>query len=270
MKQDQSLKIPNGLVSVSRQVHDIKIDHTSDLEQDLVIDEQAIAFVYNGISHAVMMATPCDLQDFALGFSLSENIIDQASEILDLEIHHHSLGIELNLTISSRKFAQLKEKRRSLAGNSGCGLCGIASLRQIDKQRTPLAQYQTISPHVIQSALIQFKAKQMLNLQAGGVHAAAFCDLLTGDIKLIREDVGRHNALDKLIGAFKTSSLNQTNGFILASSRASYEMVDKSIAANINHLVTISAPTSKAITLAKQNNLNLISFARTGRHVIYA
>jgi len=270
VKQDQNIKTPNGLVNVSRQVRNTQLDHTSDLEQDLVIDEQAIAFVYNGISHAIMMATPSDLQDFALGFSFSENIIDQKSDLLDLEFTHSVHGIELNITISSRKFTQLKEKRRTLAGNSGCGLCGLESLQQVDKNRTPLAQYQQISPNIIENALIQFKAKQILNLQAGGVHAAAFCDLITGDIRIIREDVGRHNALDKLIGAIKNHKLNNSNGFILVSSRASYEMVDKTIAANINHLVTISAPTSKAIAFAKQNNLNLISFARTGRHVIYA
>lgn len=270
MKQVQNIKAPNGLVKVSRQVRNTQLNQISDLEQDLVIDEQAIAFVYNGISHAVMMATPCDLQDFAIGFSLSENIIDQASELLDLEIKHSPHGIELNITISSRNFALLKQKRRTLAGNSGCGLCGLESLQQVDKQRTPLSQYQPIPFEVIENALIKFKAKQILNLQAGGVHAAAFYNLTTGDIKIIREDVGRHNALDKLIGAINSHELNNSNGFILASSRASYEMVDKTIAANINHLVTISAPTSKAIALAKQNNLNLISFARTGRHVIYA
>jgi len=270
VKQDQNIKAPNGLVKVSRQVRDTQRDQISDLEQDLVIDEQAIAFVYNGISHAVMMATPCDLQDFSLGFSLSENIIDQKSDLLDLEVKHNPHGIELNISISSRNFTLLKQKRRTLAGNSGCGLCGIESLQQVDKQRTPLSPYQSIPFEVIENALIKFKAKQILNLQAGGVHAAAFCDLTTGDIKIIREDVGRHNALDKLIGAINNHELNNTNGFILVSSRASYEMVDKTIAANINHLVTISAPTSKAIAFAKQNNLNLISFARTGRHVIYA
>lgn len=270
MKQDQNIKPPNGLVNVSRQVRDTQLDHTSDLEQDLVIDEQAIAFVYNGISHAVMMATPCDLKDFALGFSLSENIIDQKNDLLDLEITHTAHGIELNITISSRKFIQLKEKRRTLAGNSGCGLCGIESLQQIDKNRTPLNAYQTLASEVIEAALTQFKTQQVLNLQAGGVHAAAFCDLRTGDIRIIREDVGRHNALDKLIGAINNHKLKNSNGFILVSSRASYEMVDKTIAANINHLITISAPTSKAIAVAKQNRLNLISFARSGRFVIYA
>lgn len=269
MKQYQNKKIPTGLICVSRQICDAQLKQNSDLEKDLVIDEQAIAFVYNGISHAVMMATPCDLHDLALGFSLSENIIDQAIDLLDLELKNNSHGIELNITISSRKFALLKQKRRTLAGNSGCGLCGIESLQQIDKQRTPLAQYKPIQFKVIENALIQFKAKQVLNLHAGGVHAAAFCDLQTGHIKLIREDVGRHNALDKLIGAINNNGLTHSSGFILASSRASYEMVDKTIAANINHLVTISAPTSKAITHAKQCNLNLIGFARTGRHVIY-
>jgi FdhD protein len=242
----------------------------SEQSQDFVIEEQAIAFVYNGISHAVMMATPVDLADFALGFSLSEGIINYKNDLLDLEIEENELGVELNITISNRHFNVLKQKRRTLAGNSGCGLCGLESLQQIsNKQQTSLATTPLMNFSIIETALNKFRDKQILNIQAGGVHAAAFCDIKTGNILLIREDVGRHNALDKLIGAIQNNESIPQSGFIISSSRASYEMVDKTITAGVNHLVTISAPTSKAIELAKKHHLNLIGFAREDRQVIY-
>jgi FdhD protein len=256
-----------GLVPVYRQVRTAEQVEISG--HDVVIAEQAIALVYNGISHAVMMATPTDLLDFAIGFSLVEKIINQPSDILDYEMIETELGIELQLNISSRLFSQLKTKRRSLAGNSGCGLCGVESLQQTVKQHQPLPLAQRVNFAVIQKALLSFKTQQLLNNQAGGVHGAAFCSRATGEVLLLREDVGRHNALDKLIGALAQSNIKRESGFVLASSRASYEMVDKTIAAGITHLVTMSAATSKAIALAQQYQLILIGFAHSDRHVIY-
>ena len=261
-----------GLVRVKRAIRTKQVVKKSAV--DYVIEEQAIALVYNGISHAVMMATPTNLLDFAIGFSLSEQIISKASDILDQQTITCEQGIELQLTISSRLFSQLKSKRRSLAGNSGCGLCGVESLQQTAKKHHVLAKVPVVSFHVVAQALLLFKTKQTLNNCAGAVHGAAFCLFTSGEIICLREDVGRHNALDKLIGALAQTNADQTkidvsSGFVLVSSRASYEMVDKTIAAGISHLVTMSAATSKAITLAQQYQLNLIGFAHSDRQVVY-
>jgi len=237
-------------------------------QADTVITEEAVALVYNGISHAVMMATPQDLVDFALGFSLSEGIIAKAGDLLDCEIYHRENGIEVSLSISSRHFSRLKQQRRTLAGVSGCGLCGVESLAQTHKQPAALAKAPLADFSSIEKAVTGFSGEQLLNRQSGGVHGAAFYHN-NGELALLREDVGRHNALDKLIGALAQTGLVPGQGFVLASSRASYEMAYKAIACGINHLVTFSAPTSKAIALAQAGNLNLVGFARQGRQVVY-
>lgn len=294
-KKDHKQKlVPLGLKKVRRVVRTGIIRTDTALEQnvddDWVIEEQAIALIYNGISHAVMMATPCNLLDFAIGFSLSEGIINQPKDILEHNIVATEQGIEVQLSISSRQFAALKNKRRSLLGNSGCGLCGVESLAQTVKTREKLPITELLAFSVVSQAVSELKQKQQLNEYSGAVHAAAFCCRDSGKILHIREDVGRHNALDKLLGAMaqqkpqkkpqqnpQQQTLEQAdntvqginNGFILVSSRASYEMVDKTIAAGIHHLVSISAATSKAIEWAEQHQLNLIGFAREQRHLVY-
>ncbi|WOH36575.1 formate dehydrogenase accessory sulfurtransferase FdhD [Thalassotalea fonticola] len=271
MSNNQNLS--NGIKQVRRQVRTIDANQVK-ADNDWVIEEQAIALVYNGISHAVMMATPCNLLDFAIGFSLSEGIIRQPADILEHEIIEAEHGIEIQLSISSRLFSELKHKRRSLMGNSGCGLCGVESLEQTIKTRATLPPTAVLPNEVIQQALSEFTQQQLLNNKTGSAHAAAYCSIQTGEIIAIREDVGRHNALDKLMGnlaQLKDELPEQeiTPGFVLVSSRASYEMVDKTIAAGINHLVSISAATSKAIQWALQHQLNLIGFARSERLVEY-
>lgn len=263
-----------GLCKINRRV--ITATHSNcEPEVDWVIEEQAIALVFNQISHAVMMATPRDLLDFAIGFSLSEGIINQAKDILTYEIVEAEQGIEVQLGISSRQFSALKHKRRSLLGNSGCGLCGVESLAQTVKTRAKLEPITLLSFDVVNQAVTTFTQQQQLNQLTGSAHAAAFCAVDTGEILCIREDVGRHNALDKLLGALAqqpayNTELQRQQGFILVSSRASYEMVDKTIAAGIHHLVSISAATSKAIQWAQQHQLNLIGFARSNRHLRYS
>ncbi|WDE12218.1 formate dehydrogenase accessory sulfurtransferase FdhD [Thalassomonas haliotis] len=262
--QDRDKRLP--LQQVSRV---IRARQAADKTQtDTVITEEAVALVYNGISHAVMMTTPQDLEDFALGFSLSEGIIGQAADLLDCEIYHRENGIEVCLTISSRFFTRLKQQRRTLAGTSGCGLCGVESLTQAFKQPAALVKTPLVDFLSVEKAVAGFNSEQLLNQQSGGVHGAAFYHN-NGELALLREDVGRHNALDKLIGALAQTDLLPGQGFVLASSRASYEMVYKTITCGINHLVTFSAPTSKAIELARAGNLNLIGFARQGRQVVY-
>ncbi|MEY8197809.1 MAG: formate dehydrogenase accessory sulfurtransferase FdhD [Colwellia sp.] len=271
LNQSQDTTQYLGIKQITRKVR--KDDGlNSPKDNDWVIEEQAIALIYNGISHAVMMATPCDLLDFAIGFSLSENIIGQLDDILDYNVTHTEQGIEVELSISSRQFSALKHKRRSLLGNSGCGLCGVESLAQTIKEREILPLTPIIDFQVVQHALTQFRQQQRLNQKTGSVHAAAYCSKFTGDIIAIREDVGRHNALDKLLGSLANEKLKGSEykqGFILVSSRASYEMVDKTLAAGIDHLVSISAATSKAITWAQQHQLHLIGFASPQRNIIY-
>ena len=239
---------------------------------DQVATETAIAMVYNGISHVVMMATPEDLEDFALGFSLSEGILQNIKQLLDCEIEQSEKGIELALTIAAEPFARLKEKRRNLVGRTGCGLCGAESLEQAILPPAKISADLVVSHQSIQRAVSALGAEQHLQRQTGAVHGAAYCSR-DGEVLLVREDVGRHNALDKLLGALaknaNKASIEKQGGFALVTSRASYEMVAKTASANIPLLASVSAPTSLAIELAEQSGLTLVGFTRTGRHVVY-
>ncbi|MFT6899809.1 MAG: FdhD protein [Paraglaciecola sp.] len=243
----------------------------SDKEQeklDYIAEEIAIALIYNGISHAVMMASPANLHEFALGFSLSEGIIHNAGEMYDIESVATEKGIEVRIEISSERMMYLKSHRRNLTGRTGCGLCGSESLEKAIRPIKSVTPQPLPSSRVIQHALSQLSDYQKLQSLTGAVHGAAWCDG-AGDIILLREDVGRHNALDKLIGALALHKMNTQSGFVLISSRASYEMVQKVTSVNIATLVAVSAPTALAITLATEARLNLIGFARPGRHTFY-
>ena len=239
-------------------------------ESDLIAEETPVALIYNGISHAVMMASPIDLEAFAFGFSLSEGIIDHPDQIYSVEIRTVKLGIEVMISLGSRQFGQLKKRRRTLAGQSGCGLCGTESLEQIHQTLSVSSpQGLRISHDVIHLATHQLTDHQPLQQGTGAVHGAAWCSL-EGQIIDICEDVGRHNALDKLIGkrAIKVSAL-QEPGFLLMSSRASFEIVQKAAMADIAVIVTISGPSSLAVDLAAQAGITLIGFSRPARHVVY-
>lgn len=241
---------------------------------DKVATETAIALVYNGVSHAVMMASPMNLEEFALGFSLTEGIVDSAEDIYEIQIEHVEEGIEVQLTISSQCFASLKNKRRSLSGRTGCGLCGAESLQQVRLPVSKVLADFTISHLAINRATRALTDHQPLQALTGAVHGAGWCNI-EGELLQVCEDVGRHNALDKLIGllcqnklAAQTGSVNQA-GFLLISSRASYEIVQKSAMANIGIIVAISAPTSLAIDIANQADITLIGFSRENRHIAY-
>lgn len=235
---------------------------------DKIAEECAIALVYNGISHVVMMATPLNLEEFALGFSLSEGIIDKASEVFEIEVVEREKGFEVDIKISSARMMALKVQRRNLTGRTGCGLCGTESLEQAIRPIKNVSPQPLPSAKAIQRAVSQLNQHQPLQALTGTAHGAAWCDI-DGEIMLVREDVGRHNALDKLIGALQYSQLSVNSGFVLISSRASYEMVHKACSYNFATLVAVSAPTALAIELANQAQLNLVGFARDGRHVIY-
>lgn len=240
--------------------------------EDQVADEVAVALVYNGLSHVVMMATPDNLEDFALGFSLSEGIIERPQQVYGIELVQHPLGLEVQIELATECFAALKHRRRNLAGRTGCGLCGAESLAQAIGTPKSVDPAPLPSADAVETALSQLRQHQQLQVSTGAVHGAAFCDQ-AGNILLLREDVGRHNALDKLIGARFSGSVQASAGdldaFVLITSRASFEMVHKCAAANIGALVAVSAPTALAIEQAGNAGMHLIGFARSGRHVIY-
>ncbi len=236
---------------------------------DELAEEVPIALEYNGISHAVMLATPADLEEFALGFSLSEGVIASPRECHDMATSRGDAGITLHITIGNAAFARLKERRRNLVGRTGCGLCGTESLEHVLRPLPCLAQPRPLSPAGIRRALAGLDALQPLNRMTGGTHAAAWC-APDGELRLAFEDVGRHNALDKLIGAMAKSRMDFADGFVLITSRASVEMVQKAITVGIPALVAISAPTALAVRVAQEHGMTLIAFARGGDFVAYA
>lgn len=241
-------------------------------KHDCLAEETPIALIYNGVSHAVMLATAADLEDFALGFSLCEGIVANASELYDIEVRVQANGIELHCEIASERFVQLKERRRTLAGRTGCGLCGAESLTQALRYPQPLQSVSKFTAASIEQGLRAIQPLQELQKKTGATHASAYV-LADGAVSLVREDVGRHNALDKLVGAIEKQHLQhsaQAAGFIITTSRASFEMVQKTVSAGISMLVAVSAPTGLAVRLAEQCGLTLVGFAREGRFVVYS
>jgi len=228
---------------------------------DCVAEEVPVALVYNGVSHAVMMSTPADLGDFALGFSLSEGIVDNAGEVRDIQFQETDKGIAVHLSISSRRFAALKDRRRNLAGRTGCGLCGVDSLDEAVRPVRPVPAGHSFAVDAIVRALDMMPAMQVMNGAMRSLHAAAWARA-DGTIALVREDVGRHNAMDKLIGAMAKDGVSVGDGFIVATSRCSYEMAQKAMAAGTSLLVTISAPTALALRLAEDAGLTVVALGR--------
>ncbi|MEZ5453540.1 MAG: formate dehydrogenase accessory sulfurtransferase FdhD [Thiothrix sp.] len=238
--------------------------------EECIAEEVPVALVYNGISQAVMLASPTDLEDFALGFSLSEGVIARSSDLYVVEIVHTPAGIELQLEIASQAFQGLKATRRQLAGRTGCGLCGLESLQQAMRPVPQVANTGwQIAPSVLEHAMMQLPDLQVLHQTTGGVHAAAWVDL-AGNIRLIREDVGRHNALDKLLGAlWKQAGWCPADGFLFLTSRASHELVYKAAFAGIELVAAVSAPTSLALRHAHKAGMTLIGWVRQARFTVY-
>lgn len=239
--------------------------------QDCLAEETPVALIYNGVSHAVMLATAQDLEDFALGFSLSEGIVQNMTELYGVEVRVQADGIELHCDIASERFMQLKDRRRTLAGKTGCGLCGAESLSQAMRYPQPLQSETMFSATSIKRGLLAIQAQQLMQKETGATHASAFV-LADGTVSIVREDVGRHNALDKLIGALhkaRTQQGQQFDGFIITTSRASFEMVQKTATAGVAMLVAVSAPTGLAVRVAEQCGLALVGFARQNRFVVY-
>ena len=235
--------------------------------QDIVAEETPVAFEFNGISHTVMLATPRDLKDFALGFSLTEGIVERRSEIFDIEIEEAEDGITLRLEIAGGAFARLKERRRSLAGRTGCGLCGAESLKQVMRELTQVSTNDVFKLAALYEGMRLLPSQQTLQQTTGAVHAACHVDA-EGHISHVREDVGRHNALDKTLGALAGVDANN-EGALLITSRASFEMVQKCAALGYGILAAVSAPTAAAVRLADKLNVTLVGFLRGSSCAIY-
>ncbi len=241
---------------------------------DTIAAEVPVALVFNGISHAVMMATPQDLSAFALGFALSEGLIDSTADCRGIDVFTatDSASCEVQLEISAACFARLKEKRRALAGRTGCGVCGIDSLEALDlvpETVTRQPWLDQLDVATVIKAVNGMQSLQRLNAEAGSLHAAAWASP-HGELLALMEDVGRHNALDKLIGHLAEQKRLGEPGFVVMSSRASYELVRKCARMGIGALATVSAPTSLAVQIAQQAQIRLWGLCRGQRAVRYS
>lgn len=257
-----------GWPSYRRATFDVWRGPVHSLKEDSVAEEVPVVLVYNTIPHVVMLATPLNLEDFALGFSLTEEIIAHPSELQSIRIYQRSKGVEVRMTIPESRFDNLHGKGKNMTGRTGCGLCGATTLEQAVRRPRPVGNGLPLDASLLSEAMTAMHDQQTLNQITGAVHAAAWLDPEHG-ITVVREDVGRHNALDKLIGALAKANCNFDQGWLLVTSRASYEMVQKASSVGITLLAAISAPTGLAINLAEECGLTLVGFTRNDNHTIY-
>lgn len=236
---------------------------------ELVAEECATALIFNGVNYAVMMTTPADFVDFGTGFALAEAVVGRLADVLAVETVDVALGVEVHVTIPDARMSVLEERQRSMAGGTSCGLCGVIgierALRPLPTSTRPL----DVKASAIARALEALPLMQRMNAGTGAVHAAGFADV-TGQVLLAREDVGRHNALDKLIGAAARAGLKPADGFVVLTSRCSTEMVQKSATAGFPLLAAISGPTALAIRLAEEAGMTLVGFARRQGFNVYS
>jgi FdhD protein len=262
--------LPAGAIEVAAQV----VRHgRSESTQECVAQEVAVSLELEGAPHVVMLATPADLEDFALGFCLTEGLIDSPGELERCEIRLREKGIVLALHRSpcgvAGRDARGEVPRRNLTGRTGCGLCGTDDLDRVIRLPAQALPSTPVRAVALERAMKDLASRQPLGQATGATHAAAFC-ALDGPIRLVREDVGRHNALDKLIGALLRAGVDPATGFVAVTSRASVEMVQKTALAGISILAAVSAPTQLAIQCARDANLLLAGFVREDRATIYA
>ena len=268
MKPDDAALRPDGASAATVTTHRAGRTERSN---DWLADEVPIALVFNGISHVVMMATPADLEDFALGFGLTEGLLADASELHDVELRKTPLGVELQMEVAGACEFRLKERRRNMAGRTGCGLCGTESLEHVHRTLPSFTmgpQRLSVTAAAVSRALRSVLTGQALQQCTGAAHAAAWCSE-DGGALILREDVGRHNALDKLAGAMSRARTDPTQGFVCVTSRASFEMVQKTAMIGASMLVAVSAPTALAVQLARTTEMALAGFARRDDFVAY-
>jgi len=255
---------PHQQVPVRRWARDHFIER-----DERIAEEVPVALVYNGLAHVVMMASPCDLEDFALGFSLTEGVLQAQSEMYGVAATPVAEGIQIAMDIDLLRYLPLEDQRRNIAGRTGCGLCGAETFAQAIRHPKPVEGTFRVTSQAISRAFDALASRQTLNTQTGAVHGAAWVTL-DGAIAQVREDVGRHNALDKAIGATLNAQGDLRQGFALITSRASFEMVQKAATVGIGLLAAISAPTALAVRLAKETGVTLIGFSRDGCFNVYA
>ena len=250
---------------LSRRVSETHAEDTS----RLIPEEVPVALVYDGTTHAVMMATPADLEDFGVGFSITEGIVSARDEIRELEIVEHEKGLEARMWLVPEAGRKQVERRRRITGPTACGLCGVDSLDAAVAEPRSVGRSTTTTPAEIQRALGSMSPAQTLNVATRAVHGAAFWDATAGAFAAVREDVGRHNALDKLVGAVATAGLDPTKGFVVLTSRVSVEMVQKTAMMGAEIIVAVSAPTALALRVAEEAGITLVAIARSDAFEIF-
>ena len=233
-----------------------------------VVEETPVGIVYNGVPHVVMMATPLDLEDFALGFSMTEELIRRPADLEHVEVVRYSQGIELQATVSAECEAVIGSRARRFTGRTGCGICGAEGVAAVLKTVHRVPEGQAIAADAIATAIAALASRQPLNQAAGAVHAAGWATA-AGTLQAVREDVGRHNALDKLVGAVLKEGIDPASGFVVISSRASFEMVQKTATLGAPLLAAISGPTALAVRVAGHSELTLVGFARGADLTVY-
>lgn len=256
---ETSLRVP------SRRVSGARVDDVS----RLVPEEVPVALVYDGTAHAVMMATPADIEDFAVGFSITEGIVAARAEIREIEVVTHENGLEARIWLVPDAGRKQVERRRRITGPTACGLCGVESLEAAVPAPPKVGYAAVATPEEIHKALAAMPPVQALNVATRAVHAAAFWDSAAGALAFVREDVGRHNALDKLVGAVSAAGLDPTKGFIVLTSRVSVEMVQKAAMLGAEILVAVSAPTALALRTADEAGLTVAAIARSDAFEIF-
>jgi formate dehydrogenase accessory protein FdhD len=245
------------------------VEGTLSRTRDAVADEWPVAFRYHGVAHVVMLATPLDLEDLAVGFTLSEGIVASFAQIRRCEVARQENALSVDIDIAAERFSALLGRQRNMTGRTGCGLCGAETVEDAIRDVPAVSTTLRLGPTDVQDAIATLAAHQPLNARSGSVHAAGWAVPGRG-VTLVREDVGRHNAVDKLIGALVRGGQSLSAGFLVVTSRASYEIVQKAATVGISTVVAVSAPTAFAIRSAERFGITLVGFARTGRHVLYA
>jgi FdhD protein len=231
--------------------------------------ECPVSITFNGLAHAVMMATPCDIEDFLVGFSLTEEIVGDAADIESIDIRAIELGLLGQVRIPAERHRALIQNRRNLVGQTSCGICGLVELEQAVRRYGPVAAVPRVDPDAVFAAFDSLPGQQDLNRRTGAAHAAAFADR-TGRLLAVREDVGRHTALDKLIGHLARAGIDPAGGFVVMTSRISFELVQKCLSRGIPMLAGISVPTSLAVELAATHRLTLVALARSDGFQVFA
>ncbi|ALM84770.1 formate dehydrogenase accessory sulfurtransferase FdhD [Bordetella sp. N] len=270
MDTDPTLAHPTWLPAQVLRVRGGRLEAVQQADQ--LAEETPIALEFNGISHATMLATPADLEDFALGFALTEGIVGDAHDVRGIELREECDGVVVEVEISSACAARLKERRRAMSGRTGCGLCGVETLPEVMRDVAPVGAAPAVPLAAALAAMRALRDRQPLHAATGATHAAGWADA-DGRLQVVREDVGRHNALDKLVGALARADLGaaqRAGSVIVVSSRASFEMVQKTAAAGVGLLAAVSAPTALAQRLSQRLGVGLMGFMRGDDATIYA